>query len=373
MKSRLLSACSSAVPTAIVAAPGLAPVWNVVWNVVRSFFRCPDRVGGSSSADGRSPVDRPRPSPRTGHSVPPSLPGHSTRDIVCDDGVHLRVEYASRPGSALTVVFVHGIGSGLQEFDEQRTGLSEYASMVSYDLRGHGGSDIGPPGEVTLPRLAQDLATVIEATTDPGQRIVLVAHSLGGMITLSLIDAHPELVGTRVVAVALMSTAVERIAQVATPDAVGLALVKTHAAHGLLRVAAWCAPAIDALKPALSLPGRWWLRYTMFGRDRPAPGLLSAKQRLWAHTPAAVIASTYRSLMDFDRAPALATLGRIPVLLVTGTNDRTIPAQRSKNLATRVGTTAELLTIDGAGHSVNQTHAREVNDAIRDLIRRAQP
>lgn len=317
-------------------------------------------------------MDDRTPSPAAGCSGARALPVQGARYILCDDGVRLRVETEPLANSAVTVVFVHGIGSGLQEFDAQRAGLSDHASMVLYDLRGHGGSDTGPFGEVTLSRLAQDLATVIDETTNPGDRVVLIAHSLGGMVTLSLIAAHPELVGNRVIGVTLISTAAERIAQVATPNPVAVGLVKTHAAHGLLRVAVWCAPALDALKPALTLPGRWWLRHTMFGPHQAPPGLLSAKQHLWAHTPAAVIASTYRSLMSFDRTRALETLGRMPVLLVTGTDDRTIPARRSRRLATQIGATAELLTIDGAGHSVNQTHAPQVNGAIHDLIRRAQ-
>lgn len=344
----------------------------IVRDAVRSFFRSPDPAEDLSPVNDRSPVDGSHTPPVAGHPTPVSLQGQGARYVECDDGVRLRVETEPVADSAVTVVFVHGIGSGLREFDEQRAGLSGNASLVLYDLRGHGGSDTGPPGEITVQRFAQDLAAVIDETTGPDERIVLIAHSLGGMITLSLIDARPELVGDRVVAIALISTAAERIARVAVPDPLAAGLVRTHAAHGLLRITAWCAPAIDALKPALTLPGRWWLRRTMFGPQQPPPELLSAKQHLWSRTPAAVIASTYRSLMGFDRTRALKTLGRIPVLFVTGTSDRTIPGRRSKRLALQIGATAALLTVDGAGHSVNQTHADEVNAAIHNLIRRAR-
>lgn len=302
---------------------------------------------------------------------PADASGDTARTVVCDDGVCLRVETDRIPGNRVTLVFVHGIASSLQEFSDQRVAFSRQVNLVLYDQRGHGGSGCSRGFGVTMSRLAEDLATVVDVTTQQHERVVLVTHSLGGMIALSFIARYQKLVATKIAGIALISTAATRIPEAAMSHPVAGTLVWTHLARVLLHSMAWSAPALDALKPSLSPPGRWWLRYTRFGRDRPPKDLLHAKQALWARTSAAVVASAYTSLLTFDRTEALRILSRIPVLVVTGTDDRTISAKRSRLLTTTIGTSAELLAVPDAGHTVNQTHAPIVNDALRTLIARS--
>ena len=47
---------------------------------------------------------------------------------------------------------------------------------------------------------------VIEATAPPHSPVVLVGHSLGGITIMALAARHPELFGSRIVAVALLDT-----------------------------------------------------------------------------------------------------------------------------------------------------------------------
>lgn len=291
-------------------------------------------------------------------------------DVVCDDGIRLHLEGDRVEGGDLTLVFVHGIASSLQEFREQRTALQGHLNTVFYDHRGHGASDCGETRAVTVPRLAQDLNLVIDHATAHNEPVVLVTHSLGGMIALAFMGRRPELVGTRIVGVALISTTAARIPEVATPHLMAAALVRTHLAHAMLRLVTLCSPLLDALKPFESVPGRWWLRHMMFGRSTPPNHLLNAKQALWSHIPTAVIASAIRSLLTFDRTTSFDVLRQIPVLVVSGGTDRTIPARRSRRLAARIGPTAQLVIVPGAGHSVNQTHADTVNDALQQLLTR---
>ena len=59
--------------------------------------------------------------------------------------------------------------------------------VVRPDLAGHGWSRPGA-GELDLPTLADDLAQVVEELDLPADhRLVLLGHSMGGMVTLSLI------------------------------------------------------------------------------------------------------------------------------------------------------------------------------------------
>ena len=110
----------------------------------------------------------------------------------------------------------------------------------------------------------------------------------------------------------------------------------------------------------------------MFGTETPSFDLLTAKQHLWADTSAGVITAAYSSLLGFDRTGVLDALRRIPALVITGTDDRTILAARSEHLAAVIGERAELFAMPQAGHSVNQTHADAVNAALRSLVARSR-
>ncbi len=60
---------------------------------------------------------------------------------------------------------------------------------VAWDLRGHGKSDVPPPGEYTRDHALADLARVVE---EAGTPVVLVGHSLGGYLSLAHALVHPE-------------------------------------------------------------------------------------------------------------------------------------------------------------------------------------
>jgi pimeloyl-ACP methyl ester carboxylesterase len=102
-------------------------------------------------------------------------------------GVPLNVVTAGDPGSP-AVVFIHGIGQSHYSFVRQLdSDLADDLFMVSFDLRGHGGS--GKPWSAeayTQSSLwARDLAAVIAASG--ADRPVLVAWSYGTLVALDYV------------------------------------------------------------------------------------------------------------------------------------------------------------------------------------------
>jgi pimeloyl-ACP methyl ester carboxylesterase len=88
------------------------------------------------------------------------------------------------------VVFLHGGAQNAHTWDTVALALGR--SMVAVDLPGHGHSGNGRNGSLSLADNARDVAEVIRRLA-PDRRAV-VGMSLGGLTTLALADAYPELV-----------------------------------------------------------------------------------------------------------------------------------------------------------------------------------
>lgn len=94
-------------------------------------------------------------------------------------------------GQGQPLVFIHGLGSSTQDWENQVTFFSQYYQVITFDLRGHGQSD-KPDEHYTVPLFASDATQLIRAISQ--QPVHLVGHSLGGMVAFQLILDAPELV-----------------------------------------------------------------------------------------------------------------------------------------------------------------------------------
>lgn len=93
---------------------------------------------------------------------------------------------------APTVVFVHGllIDNHASFYMSIAPALSKHASVVLYDLRGHGNSGQPPSGYGT-DDMAADLAGILDALELRDQRVIVVGHSFGGSIALRFAVRYP--------------------------------------------------------------------------------------------------------------------------------------------------------------------------------------
>jgi pimeloyl-ACP methyl ester carboxylesterase len=284
-----------------------------------------------------------------------------------DDGVLLHTEIEEPGKPAPTVVLVHGFSCSSAEYDAQRRALSGRARLVLFDQRGHAGSGWSSFRSATIDRLGQDLGQVLDHAAPTGP-VVLVGHSMGGMAVIALAAERPELFGTRITGVALLSTSAGQLARAElSPKAAKLA---DHV--WLARALAWllwlAGPAVNAYGPFRRSWGRRWLRRKLFGSDDPPRWAVKAMQHAWEHTSQAVAAAFYPDLASYNKPDALARLRAVPVLVLAGTNDATIPFRHSRLIAEGIGPGATLVLVPRAGHMVNMTHPDVVNEALLDLI-----
>ena len=91
-----------------------------------------------------------------------------------------------------TVILIHGLGGTLNIWDPIASVLEHRFSVLRYDLRGHGQSDV-PTGDWFLDDFVRDLEEIFIDETLPHAH--LVGFSLGGLIVQQFALSYPERVG----------------------------------------------------------------------------------------------------------------------------------------------------------------------------------
>ena len=99
--------------------------------------------------------------------------------LTAADGVP--IAYDMRGGGSLALVFVHGWCSNRTFWREQLDNLARDYRVVALDLPGHGDSGRDRP-VWSVESFAEDVRVVVEALDL--KRVVLVGHSMGGLVSL---------------------------------------------------------------------------------------------------------------------------------------------------------------------------------------------
>ncbi|MDH6593917.1 3-oxoadipate enol-lactonase [Variovorax sp. TBS-050B] len=103
-----------------------------------------------------------------------------------------------REGSGPFVVLSHALGCDLHMWDGVAEQLARGHTVIRYDHRNHGGSEV-VPGALHVETLAQDAAELIRREAG-GEPVHFVGLSMGGMTAQALAVRHPELLRSIVIA-----------------------------------------------------------------------------------------------------------------------------------------------------------------------------
>ncbi|MFF1919763.1 alpha/beta fold hydrolase [Streptomyces sp. NPDC058221] len=265
-----------------------------------------------------------------------------------DDGIELRIQYR-RHGGGRPLVLVHGYTGALTDWDPVAADLAADRTVITYDHRGHGGSDHGPAGSYTIDRLVSDLGRVLawahaEFSTE---RVDLVGHSMGGVVAMIHAVAHPD----ELTSLVLMDTAgapeFQVPGQVAEIAAVGRA-------SGMGVVAQL---VVDFLRAQEGMSG-------------PADDVAARMITRLAATDVEAFDALARELNSFPPVNGLGTLD-LPTTIVVGETDAGLrePAQRLASMIPG----AELVVIAGAGHSPQEDAPEVVIEALLRHLGRTRP
>jgi pimeloyl-ACP methyl ester carboxylesterase len=298
-----------------------------------------------------------------------SIRGHP-REIRGPRASRLYTEwFPSAEGAAGTLLFTHGYCLTEAVWHYQKRDLTGGPlSLATWDLPGHGHSPPTPAGRLTLEFAADALARVVDEYGD--RDLVLVGHSLGGVVTLRYLALHPQTVRERVRAVVLASTPMMHFARSTAGRWPG-ASVESRVLGRLLEYVVESDLAERYLGQDVGHEEIGRLSYRLvrwgFGRE-PSPTQVRFIRDVIASVPPQVRADTFKVMTGYDVTPVLPTLD-IPVLVVIGGRDRLVNPEESSAMARRLPR-GELLTLPESGHaSFLEEHAR----FNQELLRFARP
>ena len=268
--------------------------------------------------------------------------------VTTSDGVPLAVREVGPEDAPLTVVFAHGFTLRMGAFYFQRARLTEQwgsqVRMVFYDQRGHGQSGEASPDSYTVPQLGQDLETVL-AVMAPRGPVVLVGHSMGGMTVLSHARQYPQRYPTRVVGVALISSAAEGVSR--SPLGEVLKNPVLEAARFAVRYAPKTVPPHPRCGQPVIGPV---LRAASYGDEKVSRSVVAFSERMMHDTPIATLVGFLHALEVHDETTALPVLAKVPTLIVCGDHDLLTPHEYAEAMAAELPKT-ELVIVGGAGPS----------------------
>jgi pimeloyl-ACP methyl ester carboxylesterase len=303
------------------------------------------------------------------------------RTVVADDGVRLHAEVdevapysEGKPGASeeATLVFVHGFALNLDCWHFQRLHFRGKRRMVFYDQRSHGRSARSPRASGTIDQLGRDLAIVLDTFTGE-DKVVLVGHSMGGMTIMALAEQHPELFGSKVVGVALVSTLPggmrtgRRFGGGVTGQLGELVLgqLAPRVVAGLAR-----APElVDSARRRGSNIGFLVTDRFAFGDVVPSSYVEFVDEML-TRTPFDVLAEFLPNFDTLDKFSVLHAFERVPTLILCGTRDLLTSIEHSRKMAGLMPW-ARLVESEGAGHMVILEREEQVNQALERLVAEA--
>ncbi len=231
-----------------------------------------------------------------------------------------------------TVVLQHGFGEYAERYVEQHARLVPRLLEAGFevwalDMWGHGGSP-GRRGVASVRRAVLDHREVRRLAAATGMPVLLVGHSLGGLITAaSVARDNAGLAG-----VVLLAPALERPAPQLVRRLLG---------------------AVASVAPGRSIPRR--RRPLAELSTDPAVGrMASTDERMYGGQVSLLLAAT--ALDEASYVWSFRTSWHVPTLVLHGTDDTYTDPKASTDFATLLGTAAELWLVEGGRHEMLNDH-----------------
>jgi pimeloyl-ACP methyl ester carboxylesterase len=259
-------------------------------------------------------------------------------------------------GEGPALVLLHGANLAAEVWSYQLRDLSSAHRVIALDLRGHGRSSAGGD-DVTISAMAADVAEVLERLEL--ERAVLAGHSMGGMVSLRLARSHPELVGTRVGAMALISTS----CGVGLPNLSWGRLASAVSLVAGAGVGIWRPGRSIATADAGYLASR-----VGFGR-KARPAEVAATMRMLRAVDPQVFGKLVSEVLAFHESADFGEIG-VPVIVAVGASDHLTPPLYARQLAAGFASAA-LAEFPGAGHMLMYERRAEIDELLGDLSARA--
>jgi 3-oxoadipate enol-lactonase len=240
------------------------------------------------------------------------------------------------------LLFLHGVGGGHHAWDHQLPYFADRGYPAhAWDQPGYGHTPIVEPYD--LEQVSASLRRLID-TLDA--RVVLVGHSMGGMVAQEAYARNPQRIAGLVLA--FTSAAFPRGGSEFARQFIEARVGPLDAGDTMADVAARLMPAMRG--------------------SRSEPAGVEHARKIMSEIPPDTYRKAIHLLTTFDRKADLQKIA-VPTLLVAGSDDKTAPPAVMQRMAKDIPG-AEFIELDGCGHlgPMDQPHA--FNATLEDFLKR---
>ncbi len=292
--------------------------------------------------------------------------GGSARRIKRPDGTELQVE-SYGPSDASALVLTHGWLQDSTEWYYLKRDLASRFRLIVWDLAGLGKSSRPSNDDYSVEKMARDLESVLEVAAGP---VVLVGHSLGGMVVQTFCRLFPQHLGEKVTGLVFIDTTYTNPLQTARWGAFWRALqapVFVPLWHATIAL----SPLVRAINWLSYLSGSWhlWRRFLGFA-GRQTWRQIDFSCRVSAKASPAVAARIALASLKFNEWNTLPAIS-IPVLVLAGENDRLTRPDVNRQSQQRIPG-ARLVSLEPGGHYALLERHEACGKAVAEFVEHCQ-
>ncbi len=284
---------------------------------------------------------------------------HAVLAVDSADGTTLHAERFGPPHASTTLVLAHGWTEALAYWGPViRRLASDDLTIIAYDLRGHGQSELARDGDYALDRFGEDLDAVLTAAGGDPKGTAVAGHSLGAMSIAAWAAGHE--VRSRIGAAAMINTGLSSLLGGALVlGELGSRLAPESVSRAVLGSGRPMLPVSTPLSLAIA-------RRVAFGPDASA-GMIAFYERMLLSTDAGVRGAVGVTLSDLDVLEAASRI-TVPTIVIAGDSDRLTPPAHSERIAGALPSPAGLTVLDRTGHMSPLERPDQVAAALRTLL-----
>ena len=260
---------------------------------------------------------------------------------IARDGTKLK--FRVRGSGPVRIALTHSLAMTGSFWDRLVEALGDACTVLTWDCRGHGGSD-KPSGPYSAALFGDDLAAVFDAAG--WDRAICAGASMGGTVTLAFAARHPARVR-------------------------GLGLIDTTASYGEGAPAAWEERAQKARQAGLaSLTAFQVTRWFSDDFRAANPELVEACVDIFCANDIDAYVETCRMLGSADLVGALPDMA-VPTMILVGEEDYATPPPMAEQMHGLIsGSTLEV--IPGARHLTPLECPELIADRLFTLARKVE-
>lgn len=280
-----------------------------------------------------------------GLAVPDSV-RYVSRNVVAN-GLRFHVLEWGAPG-APDLLLLHGGNQTAHSWDLVSLVLAGRFHIVAYDQRGHGDSEWPRDGDASTEVMAADAEQIIMGLGL--RRPVVMGHSMGGLVTMTLLLAHPDLAERAVLVDVGPEIAEEGTRQIRD-------FIRGTAEFGSLEEFVERVVAYDPYRSREHITRT--ARYNLMQRvDGVYVSKHDQRRRL-----------VQVGAMEIPRRPSLEDVRRIacPVLIVRGGDSHVLAADAAERFGAALPD-GRLVTVPSAGHNVHSQNTPGFLAAVQPFL-----